>query len=209
MALSVLSLNDLLTQSSYSEETINDLLFSFETIPSGQAQGANDVESFLRTKAIQFEKLDLSRTYLVMSTYQDTSFIFGYFSISNRPLVINRKNFKSLSKSLQKALMGVGHKTDQKAYEIKGYLLGQLGKNFNDVARKAKIATGSDILTLAYTKILEAYEVVGGRILYLECEDNDKIKDFYRKNGFRELEDFKSPNNLCLFVKKIEHITEE
>lgn len=206
MALDILSLDELLNRSSYGEEDIKKLLFSFETISGKNAPGSEDVESFLHNKAIQYEKLDLSRTYLVMSTYKGKSFIAGYFSISPKPLVINKKNFSKLSNALQKRLMGIGHKTDQKTYEIKAYLLGQLGKNYNEVAKKAKSASGNDLLALAYRKIQEAHKLVGGRIVYLECEECEKIKEFYRYNGFRELEGFKSSNDLCLFVKKIEHL---
>ena len=99
--------------------------------------------------------------------------------------------------------MGFGHRTEQKNYECKGYLIGQLGKNFSDDAKAAKQISGKDLLHLAYNKILEAHEVVGGRVIHLECEDKEKLKKFYSDNGFRELEDFESPNGMCIFVKNI------
>lgn len=148
--------------------------------------------------------MDLSRTYLVFSPYQKRPYLAGYFSLSNRPLIIPRKNFIKLSSTVQRTLMGFGHKTQQASYEIKGFLLGQLGKN--EIAINAKNLNGNDLLQLANMKVQEAYRIVGGRILYLECEDHPKIKDFYYENGFRELEEFKSPNDLCLMVKKIELI---
>ncbi|KUO48949.1 MAG: GNAT family acetyltransferase [Desulfitibacter sp. BRH_c19] len=204
MALEIISLTDLITTDR--EEDIKKLLFSFCTLKAENNEGAEDVEYFLHEKAIQFEKMDLSRTYLVMSTYQSKHYLGGYFSISPRPLIISRRYFQKLSKNLQKRLMGVGHKTNQASYEIKGFLLGQLGKNYSEVATKANNVTGDDLLKLVYQKIQEAQRIVGGRILYLECEDNLKVKEFYKRNGFRELDKFKSPNGLCLMVKKIEHI---
>ncbi|HFQ6412510.1 TPA: GNAT family acetyltransferase, partial [Listeria monocytogenes] len=107
---------------------------------------------------------------------------------------------------MQKKLMGVGHKTDMQNYEIKSYLIGQLGKNYNSISKKAKAASGNDILGLAYEKIKEANAIVGGRIVYIECENNIKIIKFYEENGFRLLEDYESPNNLRIMVKKIEHL---
>jgi|SRR5690625_481528 len=206
MALNIVALNELLYKSSYSEEDIKKLLFSFETISSIAEPGVNDVEYFLHNRAIQYEKLSLSRTFLVMSTYQGNSFIAGYFSISQKPLVINKNNFNKLSNNLKKRLMGVGHRTEQKSYGIQGFLLGQIGRNFSEVATKAKSVSGDDLLFLAYKKIQEAHRLVGGRIVYLECEDIDKVKSFYKRNGFAEIEHFKSSNGMCIFVKKIEYL---
>lgn len=205
MALKILALTDLLKAEP--EEDIKKLLFSFASLKIQYNPGADDVEHFLHNKAIQFEKMDLARTYLVLSSYQGKPYLAGYFSISPRPLIIPRKNFQRISSSLQKRLMGFGHKTEQASYEIKGFLLGQLGKNYSGISVKAKKLTGDELLDLAYTKIQEAHRLVGGRILYLECEDHPKIKEFYSRNGFRELEDFKSTNDLCLMVKKIELIS--
>lgn len=205
MALDIISLTDLI-RSGREEEDIKKLLFSFSSLKIKENPGADDVESFLHNKAIQFEKMDLSRTYLVISTFKGKPFVAGYFSISNRPLVIARKDFLKIATTVKKRLMGIGHKTEQASYEIKGFLLGQLGKNFSEVSRKARSLTGDDLLLLAYMKVQEAHRIVGGRILYLECEDHEKIKSFYFRNGFKELEEYKSPNDLCLMVKKIEHL---
>lgn len=205
MSIDIISLTDLI-KSDQKEEDINRLLFSFSTIKIADNPGAADVENFIHKKAISFEKMHLSRTYLLMSSYQQQPYLAGYFSISNRPLVIIKKDFNRLSKSLQKRLMGVGHKTQQRSYEIKGYLIGQLGKNYSDIARSAKNLSGDDLLKITYEKIKDAHRLVGGRILYLECEDNEKIKGFYNKNGFRELVEYKSENGYCLFVKQIEHL---
>lgn len=205
MALTVLALSDLIREYP-DQENVKRLLLSFCTLKTDHADGAEDVETFLHDKAIQFEKMELARTYLVMSTFKGESYLAGYFSISNKSFVIPRKNFQALSVSLQKRLLGAGNKTQQSNYEIRGFLLGQLGKNFSEIATKARSATGNDLLALAYIKIQEAHRLVGGRIMYLECEDNVKIKDFYKKNGFREIEDYKSTNDLCIMVKRIEQI---
>jgi hypothetical protein len=205
MALDIISLTDIL-RSGREEEDIKELLFSFSSLKIQHNPGADDVEHFLHRKAIQFEKMDLSRTYLVMSTFQKKPFIAGYFSISNRPLIIPRKYFQRLPTTVRKRLMGVGHKTQQSSYEIKGFLLGQLGRNYSDTAKKAKCIAGNELLQLAYAKVQEAHRIVGGRIIYLECEDHEKIKEFYFHNGFRELEEYRSENDLCLMVKKIDHL---
>ncbi|RGW15228.1 GNAT family acetyltransferase [Enterococcus asini] len=203
MALNVISLSKLLA-SGQPEEDIERLLFSFESLSDNGA--AEDIELFLHKKAIQFEKVDLARTYLVMSTFKDVPYLAGYFSIANKPLIIQKKVYSKLSTSLQKKLMGFGHKTDQRNYECKGYLIGQLGKNYSVQAQVARQLSGKDLLELAYRKILEAHEIVGGRIVHLECQDIPALKKFYEGNGFREIKDFESPNGMCIFVKNISAI---
>ena len=51
-----------------------------------------DVEYFLREKAIEFSKQDISRTYIVMSSYKSEDVIVGYFAITNK--ITNIKKIK-------------------------------------------------------------------------------------------------------------------
>ncbi|MBT2601438.1 MULTISPECIES: GNAT family acetyltransferase [unclassified Oceanobacillus] len=206
MALSVITLDDLLNKSDYKEEEIKQLLFSFETISLKYAPGSEDVQYFLHNKAIEFEKIGISRTTLIMSTYKGKSFLAGYFSVSPKPLVINKKNFGKLSGSLKRRLMGVGHKTDQDNYQIPSILIGQLGKNYSDISQKAKSLNGNELLQLAYEKVKDIHKLIGGRIVYLECENFGKIKDFYLYNGFREIEELRSKDELCIFIKDIKKL---
>lgn len=189
-----------------SEEEIKTLLLSFCSLPAKDFNEVHDVQYFLHDKAIQYEKLDISRTYLVLSQYKESPILVGYFSLANKPMVISKRNFSKFSNSLKKRLMGIGHKTDSENYEVKGYLLGQLGKNFSSEAIASKAITGRDLMKLANEAMLVSYEAVGGRIFYLECEDELKLKEFYRREGFAEIIDFKSPNGLCVFVRKISQI---
>ena len=202
MALEVVGLKSLI-ESGRSEEEISEILLSFCSLPAGDNGEVHDVEFFLHKKAIHYEKLDISRTYLVFSTYKQEIILVGYFSLANKPLVISKKNFSKFSNSLKKRLLGIGHRTDSANYECKGYLLGQLGKNFSKQAVSANIISGKDLLKLANDRMLVSYEAVGGRIFYLECEDSPKLKDFYASQGFSEIQNFKSPNDLCVFVRRI------
>lgn len=164
-----------------------------------------DVEDFLLNKSIQFESMDLSRTYLIFSSYQGKSVLVGYYSITNKPLMMSKKNFAKLSSTLKKRLLGMGQKTERENYEIKSILLGQIGKNFN----YKELISGSDILKLSYSTIDQIYQLIGGRIIYLEVDDNDNLRRFYTDNGFREVNDYRTPNNQCLYIKKISDITSE
>lgn len=201
MALEIVQLYDMI-RSGRREEEIRQILLSFCSLQNGNQ--IHDVEDFLHNKAIEFEKNDIARTYLVFSSYKGFPVLVGYYSLSNKPLIISKKNYCKFSTSLKKKLMGFGHKTQRDNYEIKGYLLGQLGKNFSEDALATKAITGSDLLSLATESMLQIHKLAGGRIFYLECDDVDKLKQFYFKEGFREIEEYKSENGYCIFIRRIQ-----
>lgn len=44
--------------------------------------------------------------------------------------------------------------------------------------------TGDELLKLACDKVQEIQKNIGGKIVYLECEDTVKLVGFYQDNGF-------------------------
>lgn len=44
--------------------------------------------------------------------------------------------------------------------------------------------TGDMLLKLACNKVKIAQEVLGGKFVFLECEDKPKLIEFYESNGF-------------------------
>lgn len=139
-----------------------------------------DVEYFLKEKAIEFSRQDISRTYIVMSKYKGKNVIVGYFAITNK--VTNIRKIK-LSETKRKRLLkfAVYDKTT-KSYSMAIPLIGQIGKNYNNGYNK--LISGDILLKLACDKIKEAQELLGGRFVFLECEDKVKLKNFYEENGF-------------------------
>ena len=200
MALEIVQLLDMI-KSGRSEEEIKQILLTFRSIRVNEE--VHDVEYFLHNKAIEFEKHDIARTYLVFSRYQERPVLVGYYSLSNKPLVISKKYFSKFSGALKKKLIGLGYKTESDNYEVKGYLLGQLGKNYSPNALATKAATGADLLALATETMHKIHKLAGGRSFYLECDDVDNLKQFYHSQGFREIENFKSENGYCIFVRRI------
>lgn len=61
-------------------------------------------------------------------------------------------------------------------------LIGQLGKNYQN--NYDKQITGDELLALALHKVKESQLILGGKIVYLECEDKEKLTEFYSRNGF-------------------------
>ena len=71
---------------------------------------------------------------------------------------------------------------ETKSYSISLPLIGQLGKNYTN--GYDKINYGRYIIKFACDKIREAQELMGGRFVFLECEDKPELKEFYESNGF-------------------------
>lgn len=143
-----------------------------------------DITSFLHFRAVEFERLSKSRTYLIIdeiSLKQGTFTILGYFSIALKTLSIP----ETLSNRARKELDGFSGKIHGEPIQnIPCYLIGQLAR---DSSTDAKTLPGSTILSLAYDIIAAAVNLVGGRYIMIECRNNDNLIQFYKHNHFTEI----------------------
>lgn len=172
MGYKIINLKDI--YNNLGEERTKEILSDYK------CKSNQDVEYFLKEKAIEFSKQDISRTYIVMSQYKDKDVIVGYFAITNK--VTSIKKVK-LSETKRKRLLKFAvYDKESKSYNIALPLIGQLGKNYyNDYNR---LISGDILLKLACDKIKEAQELIGGRFVFLECEDKSILEEFYESNGF-------------------------
>ncbi|MFY0665339.1 MAG: hypothetical protein JXQ97_11995 [Natronospirillum sp.] len=136
------------------------------------------VEEFLTSgNAVRFEKSDISRTYLFIRSSSHGEFpeILAYFSLSFKELDL--KNTE-LSKTKIKKMDGM--KND--AEKIIAYLIGQIGKNsaisHNPINLKI-------ILSEIYSVIAQVKELIGGRIIILDCEE--PLIHLYNSHGFESI----------------------
>lgn len=172
MAYNVISLKDM--YDAIGEEKVKEIVKDFECDLS------KDVEYFIKEKAIQFLRLGIAKTFLVSTTYKGKNVIVGYFSLTNK---VTRIKKNALSNSLKKRLNRFAEKSDlEKYYVISLPLIGQLGKNYKNDYNK--LISGDELLKLACDKVKEAQNILGGKFVFLECEDKPKLKEFYESNGF-------------------------
>jgi len=189
----VFTLKDLLSE--LKEDRTRNILSSF-LCPKNA-----DVERFLHTKAIEFEKSGYSTTYLVYASYKDKPEMAGYFTLANKQFYITAKSTKQkvsrgnaplLSNSKRRRLVQYGtYDKSLGIYTISAPLIGQLGKNF--AINDGKLISGAELLEIACSKVWEIQRNFSGRVVYLECEDKPELVNFYSNNGFvkfgeRELE---------------------
>lgn len=139
-----------------------------------------DVEYFIKHKAIEFSKRGWSRTHLVFMSHKKKLALVGYFTLANKNILITKK---SLSKTKMKTISSFGqYDHNQKGYLIAAPLLAQFGKNFKYVSEK--LISGDELMQIALDKIAMIQYDLGGRLLYLECEDVECLISFYEKHGF-------------------------
>lgn len=202
MGIQVIQLSDLISASSDIEE-VQKILSKFNSIPHPFTGEVNDVEFFLHQKAISFEKMSLSTTYLLFSTYKEELVLVGYFSLANKPLTMSKKNYSNLTNRQQRALCQNGTKTESGGYIVNSYLIGQVGKNYSAKAQKLKAINGTQILTLAYDTVIKAKEIINARYVWIECEDTPKLRNFYNDFGFKVVENYETNSGLVVMVMKL------
>lgn len=139
-----------------------------------------DVNDFLKYKSIEFSKQGIAITYLIFASYKGENVLVGYFTLATKIITIYKT---SLSNTLRRRVIKFAqYDNDLKRYTLSAPLIGQLSKNyFSDYN---KLISGDEILKLACDKVKAIQGEIGGKVVYLECEDKSKLIDFYSDNGF-------------------------
>lgn len=156
---------------------INNILDSYEC-PLNP-----DVQKFIRTQALKFSKQRISITYLVLHTTFEHNTLVGYYTLANKFVKIAERG---LSNTFKKRILKFSqYDINLQSYMISMPLIAQLGKNYSKNALELYVS-GTQILNSAIKKIKSVQNIIGGKTLYIECEDNTKLKEFYSENGFIE-----------------------
>ncbi|WP_144781133.1 hypothetical protein [Macrococcoides caseolyticum] len=203
MSLEVIALSDLLAVLSESE--VQEILNTFRSRDFSGQKEAHEVEDFLINLSIRYDKNDFSKTHLIFSTFKGEKILVGYYSIAIKSLDFTKRQASRFPSRLRGSLKNKATFIDKETgnFAITGYLIGQIGKNFDSSALSTQSISGIKILELAYQSILDAQRLTGGSYVWLEYEDHDKLRELYKKFGFQELVEFKTQNGLCLAVKRI------
>lgn len=141
-----------------------------------------DIEHFLHHNAIDFDKKGVSRTQLVYLPLEDTIELVGYFTLTNKTVSIPGANISNAKKKKVRNFSTYDEETD--CYQCAAILIGQLGKNY--AGGNNQLLSGKDLLSIAINEIRQAQKIIGGRLVYLECEDKPRLVSFYEANLFEE-----------------------
>ena len=148
-----------------------------------------DIQNFLHNRAIDFELLSKSRTYLIIDKEQfqkprirlDDLTIYGYISLAVKVFTVP----ETISNRQRQQLDGFSAKEHGKQISnFPCYLIGQLARNSN--VPKESIS-GAELLNFAYDIIAISVDAVGGRNILVECHNNEKLVQFYLDNEFYKI----------------------
>ena len=170
---SILSLSDIIDEKG--EDFCREILSFFSCPPNP------DVEKFLtKRSAIDFAKQSIAQTFLVYASYRGKNVLCGYFTIANKYIVVGSHSVsKTTARRLRKFAMP---NISDDNLVIMAPLIAQLGKNYMNDYRK--LITGDELLKMAIDKVSAAQRIIGGKVVYVECDDIDILKKFYEDNGF-------------------------
>ena len=143
----------------------------------------NDVEDFLKDKAIKKEKIGSSRTYLFLDKkLLDMGILKIYAFIS---ITMNSLKIKNLTFSKRKKLFGQSIDGLKAIEYVPSYLIGQLGRCDSC---SSQYLSGKTILNDTFLILRDIHKLIGGDNIVVECEDNENLCKFYESNGFTKIE---------------------
>ena len=141
-----------------------------------------DIETFLQSKAIDFNRRNLCRTYLILDAEAFAKNIIrieAYFTLSIKSL---RSDLDSMSKTNIKKISG-----RTTADTLNFVLIGQLGKRIDIVDGKpvGSKVSGNEILDYAFETICLIDEMIPCKAVLVECSDNENVRRIYENYGFK------------------------
>lgn len=138
-----------------------------------------EIQHFVRDSAYEFARKKLSVTYLVVN---EDNYIAAIFTLAHKAVEIGDVN---LSNSKRKKIGRYAVlDSESGCYTVSAFLIAQFGKNYALDAEKR--LSGNELMDLAFEVLERVQREIGGGVVFLECEDNPKLLDFYQneKNGF-------------------------
>ncbi|MCD8295804.1 MAG: hypothetical protein LUE27_11290 [Clostridia bacterium] len=151
-----------------------------------------DVEAFIRHKAINFARKGIAATYLVFgkresssnesSTEKVTGFPLGCFVLANKPIATPTE---TPDDEAEKIISRFSYDIDGNGtMAMASLLIAQFAKNDalpDEIKAEFK---GSELMKAALEHVRHIHKEEGGCTVYLECEDNPFLIDFYEGQGF-------------------------
>ncbi len=154
----------------FGEESVQAILSEF-SCPKN-----NEIQTFVRDKAIVFAKQRMAITYLV---FDDEAMLIGIFTLTHKSITISAEG---MSKSVMRRFERHS-KLDEKtnSYTTSAFLIAQFGKNYQ-YSPKGNLS-GDELMDSTMRVLKDIQKEVGGGIVYLDSEDNPFLLNFYQKQG--------------------------
>lgn len=149
--LKIVNLSDVLGKPG--EEKVFSILSGFSCPPN------QDVETFLREKAVLFAQNSFSQTHLIFSPYKGESVLVAYFTLANKYMIV--KNDAIRSNSMRRRLgRFASYDKELRQFVIPAPLIAQVGKNYRNGYNN--LISGDHLIELACEAVRHVQLIVGG-----------------------------------------------
>lgn len=101
-----------------------------------------------------------------------------------------------MSKTLKKKLGNISDKDNN----IVAFLIGQLGR---DSSYDRSAISGFDMLQDCYDLIAGVKDIIGGRVILLECKPIEKLCNYYESQGYIDITEENEDDNLKRYIRFI------
>lgn len=169
-----------------------------ESFKSFTCSEEKDLEDFLLNKAVDYKNAGKGKTFLLIDSaktiQEQTPVIVAYYTLANT--AIDLSNF---GENKKKKVVGDFPNRDQRN-SFPAFLIGQLGRDskydHNDLS-------GEIIVKEAFHTLKSAADIVGGKLVVLECREHmyDKV---YSKLGFKKLDNELNSDGLYMLYSRID-----
>ena len=130
-----------------------------------------EIENFVKQSAIEFAKRKMSITYLVVD---DEINVRAIFTLTHKAIELKNESLSNTSRKKIEKHSKLDKTTD--SYMVSAFLIAQFGKN--DTYNGEKIS-GNELMDFTFKVLLSIQHDIGGGIVYLECEEKEKLIEFY------------------------------
>lgn len=151
---------------SIGEEEVQTILSGFSCLKN------KEIENFVRKNAVIFAKKKMSVTYLVFDRSGNLSSIF---TLAHKALEINCRELSGTTR--RKLERFSQYDKTGNSFTISAFLIAQFEKNDN--YQGTDMPSGNELMDYTFGILAEVQHDIGGSLVYLECEDEKKLLDFY------------------------------
>lgn len=131
-----------------------------------------EIENFVRKNAVDFAKKKMSITYLVVD---DTESISAIFTLTHKAIEITNKNLSNTMRKRIQRHSRLDESTD--SFNVSAFLIAQFGKS--DTKTSEENISGNALMDFTFEVLTAVQHDIGGGLVYLECEDKEKLINFY------------------------------
>jgi hypothetical protein len=187
-SFNILNLGILLRE--YEESEVKQKMMEFDCPKN------SEINDFFHYKAIGSVQRHQTATFLVVDNKNQ---INGFYSLTHKSLEVSATN---LSKTYSKKIaMYSDYDESKNSYYISAFLIAQFGKNSN--ISKDSIISGDEMMNIVIEHLRTVRDEIAGNLVYLECEENESLLNFYSRNGFIKFGERFSKNENVNYIQML------